>query len=287
MSAVTAVLERFLGYDFAVDGVLAGAVVGALCGAIGTFTVLRRLALVGDATGHATLPGVALAFLLTGSKSLSVLLLGALVSGLIANFAVAWLSKLPRSRPDAAIGVVLAVSFGLGIVLLSAVQASPTGAQSGLQSFLFGSAAAVSRAQVVTLAILGTVVLTTMIVGWRHLTLATFDPVYARSIGVRTGALDTAVFLALAVVVVMAIQTVGVVLVAAMLIIPPSAGLALTRRLPATVATASVIGAASGAVGALLSFARAGLSTGPTMVLVATGFLALALGWRRLRGGHR
>lgn len=257
-------------WSFAVDGLITGVIVGALCGLVGVFMVLRRLSLVGDATGHATLPGVCVAFLLTGSKTLPVLLAGALASGLLANAAIAGLLTLPRTRPDAVIGVVLSVFFGLGIVLLSYVQVSPTGAQSGLQSFLFGSAAGVARSQVVTIAVLALAVAALVLAFLRPLTLATFDPVFAGSVGVPVRAIEYATLLVLAVVVVVSIRTVGVVLVAAMLVVPPSAALLVCRRrIGAAAAVSALVGAFSGAVGTYVSFVFEGLSTGPTMVVVA------------------
>ena len=257
-------------WGFALDGLLAGVIVGGLCGLVGVFMVLRRLSLIGDATAHATLPGVCVAFLLTGSKALPVLLAGALASGLAANAMVAWLLRLPRSRPDAVIGVVLSVFFGLGIVLLSFVQVSPTGAQSGLQSFLFGSAAGVARSQVLTLGVAGIAVGLVVVAAMRPLTLATFDPVFAGSVGIPVRAIETLSLLTLAAVVVVSIRTVGVVLAAAMLIVPPSAALLVARRrIGAAAGLSAAIGALSGAIGAWISFVFEGLSTGPTMVLVA------------------
>lgn len=264
-------------WGFALDGLLAGVIVGGLCGLVGVFMVLRRLSLIGDATAHATLPGVCVAFLLTGSKALPVLLAGALASGLAANAMVAWLLRLPRSRPDAVIGVVLSVFFGLGIVLLSFVQVSPTGAQSGLQSFLFGSAAGVARSQVLTLGVAGVAVALVVVAAMRPLTLATFDPVFAGSVGIPVRAIETLSLLTLAAVVVVSIRTVGVVLAAAMLVVPPSAALLVARRrIGAAAGLSGAIGALSGAVGAWISFVFEGLSTGPTMVLVAgTIFIAV------------
>ena len=127
-------------HAFAVDATLACVLVGVVCGVVGTFMVLRGLSLVGDAAGHATLPGVCIGFLLAGTKSLGPMLLGAALTAAIAVSAVAWLERGPRSRPDAALGIVLSVSFGIGVVLLSIVQHSPSGAQAGLNQYLYGSA---------------------------------------------------------------------------------------------------------------------------------------------------
>jgi manganese/zinc/iron transport system permease protein len=267
----------FFDYGFAIDGLLAGMLVGGMCGLVGVFMALRRLALIGDATGHAALPGVCAAFLITGSKSVPILLCGALVSGLAANAAIAWLATRPRTRSDASIGVVLSVSFGIGVVLLGSAQASPTGAQAGLSSFLFGSVAAVSRGQVVALFAAALCAVGLVLFFRRPLSLAIFDSTFARSVGVNVPRYEAALLLALAVAVVISVNTVGVVLVAAMLVIPPSAALLVTRRVPAALLLSAIVGSVSGATGAFLSFLVAGLSSGPAMVLVASTIFALAL----------
>ena len=263
-------------YDFAVRALLASMGVGLVCGVVGTFLVLRGMSLLGDATGHATLPGVCVGFLLVGSKAMGALLLGALAAGFAAAVLVGLLSRGPRSRPDAAIGVVLSVFFGLGIVLLSYIQNSPTAAQSGLQSFLFGNAAGVSSVQLWWLLSIAAVLLALTAIFYRPLLVTVFDPDFARSIGVPTTLVHYALLGALSVAVVVSIQAVGVVLVSAMLIIPPSAALFLTKRLPRALVYAGLIGVASGALGAFASYLWEGVATGPAMVIVAGAFFAAA-----------
>ena len=269
--------SQFFDYGFALDGLLAGTLVGAMCGVVGVFMALRRLALIGDATGHAALPGVCAAFLITGSKSIPVLLVGALISGVIANAAIAWLETRPRTRSDASIGVVLSFAFGIGVVLLGIAQASPTGAQSGLNSFLFGSVAAVSRPQLFSLFVATVLAIASIAALRRPLTLAVFDPTFAGSVGINVGRYQLVLLVALALAVVVSVNTVGVVLVSAMLIIPPSTALLLTRRVQSALVLSGALGALAGACGAFASFLYAGLSSGPAMVLVAATFFAIAL----------
>lgn len=264
-------------YSFAVHALLASMLVGAVCAVVGAFLVLRGMSLLGDAAGHATLPGVALAFVLVGAKVMDALLVGALISAFIAAILVGAISRAPRTRPDAAIGVVLSVFFGIGIVLLSYIQNSPTAAQAGLDSFLFGNAAAVSRPQLYLLAGVTAVLISGVAIFYRHLAVATFDPTFARSIGVPTRAVHYGLLGALSLAVVVSIQAVGVVLVAAMLIIPASAALFMTDNLPRVLIIAGLIGVAAGALGAFFSFLWEGVATGPAMVLVAGGFFLLAL----------
>lgn len=264
-------------YAFAFDALAASVLIGALCALVGTFLVLRGLSLIGDATGHATLPGVCAAFLLVGAKSMGALLAGALVSGALGALLVGVLSRGPRSRPDAAIGIVLSVFFGVGIVMLSYIQSSPTGAQAGLGSFLFGNAAGVTREQLYWILAVSLALTSLILVFYRPLMLTVFDEGFARSLGIPTHLLQMALLGALAICVVISIQAVGVILVAAMLIIPPSTALFLSKRLPRVLVLSGTVGAISGALGAFVSFLAEGVATGPAMVLVASFFFGLAL----------
>jgi len=263
-------------YAFAARALVASVLVGALCGLVGTFMVLRRMSLIGDAAGHATLPGVVGAFLVTGSKAMAPLLAGGLGTALLATWVVERVAGGRRTRPDAAIAVSLAVFFGLGLVLLSIAQRSPTAAQAGLNGILFGNAAGVTTPQLVTLSVIALTLAALVLALVRPLTVATFDPSFARAAGVPLHLVRAGVTLALTLAVVVSIHAVGVVLVAAMLITPPSTALLVTRRMPSALAVSAGIGAASGAVGAWISFVVDGVSTGPAMVLVASAAFALA-----------
>lgn len=264
-------------YEFTANALAASMIVGTVCAVVGVFLVLKGLSLLGDAAGHATLPGVCIAFVLVGAKSMTALLVGALIATFLASLTVGFLSQGERTRPDAAIGIVLSVFFGAGILLLSYVQNSPTAAQSGLQSFLFGNAAGVSRSQVWVLAGVGGALVAGCALFFRPMVLAIFDSDFARSVGVSTTAVRFGLLAALSVAVVVSIQAVGVVLVAAMLIIPPSAAILLVKRMPVVLATSGAIGAVSGAAGAFISYLFAGVATGPAMVLVAAVLFVFAL----------
>lgn len=265
-------------YAFTANALMASIIVGALCGVVGTFLVLKGLSLLGDATGHATLPGVCLGFLVAGgAKVMSLLLLGALVSGFLAAVLVGLLSRGPRARTDASIGVVLSVFFGLGIVLLSYIQSSPTGAQAGLNVFLYGNAAGVDATQVASLGTLAAIVLGLIVVFRRWLVSAVFDEGFARSIGVPVRWVYFGLLAALAVAVVVSIQAVGVVLVSAMLIIPPSTALFICKRIGRVVVLSGLIGVVAGATGAATSYVFEGVSTGPAMVIIAGAIFFVAL----------
>lgn len=285
-------------YDFVAWALGSSVAVGLLCGLVGCFLVLRGMSLLGDATGHATLPGVCIGFLIAGSqKTMGWLLSGALVTGLLAAWLVGFISRRPRTRPDAAIGAVLSVFFGAGIVLLSYIQSSPTGAQSGLGDFLFGNAAAVSPTHTVTIWILALVLIVAVLIFRRVISVVIFDRVFAESTAVRAAWVDYGLLGALGLAVVASIQAVGVVLVSAMLIIPGASAVLLSARLERCLVISALLGAVSGLLGTWLSFVFEGVGTGPAMTLVASmffglalffsprmGLLSLALRRRRLRG---
>lgn len=264
-------------YDFVAYALGASVLVGLVCALVGTFLVLRGLSLMGDAVGHATLPGVAGAFLLTGRQHPVALLFGALISAVLAALVVSVLSRGPRVRSDAAIGIVLSVFFGVGILFLAAIQGSATGAQAGLTNFLFGNAAAIVASQVWVLAGIACVLSAVVGLFYRPLAMMSFDESYARSVGINTSALEVGLLAALAIAVVISIQAVGVILVAAMLIIPPSASRFLARSLPGVIVFAMSIGALSGALGSMISYIYEGVATGPAMVLVAAAIFLFAL----------
>ncbi len=256
-------------YGFARNALIVSILVGALCGFVGVFLVLRRLALLGDATGHATLPGVVIAYMLLGNAEASWLLLGALGSALAAALSVSLILRAGRPRSDSAIGVVLATYFGLGIVLLSYLQNRGSASQAGLTAFLIGNAAAVSPEQLVVIATAGAILVLGILALYRPLSLSVFDPGYASTIGVPTGRIQTGLVIAVATTVVVSVQAVGAILVTAMLILPPSAALLSQKRLARTLVVSTALGALSGAIGAYGSFVFEGFGTGPTMVLAA------------------
>ena len=253
---------------------LGAAVLGVVAGALGAFAVLRGQSLLGDAVAHAALPGVAVAFLLTGSKAPLPLALGAAATGWLGSWAVRQVTARSRVPFDAALGLVLAAFFGAGVVLLSLIQRRPDATQAGLDSFLFGQAAALVGRDVAVMALLGAGALVVAGVLWKELKLLLFDPDFAASIGLPVRRLDGVLTLLLVVAIVVGLQTVGVVLMSAMLIAPAAAARQWTDRFGAVVGLAAVFGAASGVAGALASATTARVPTGPAVVLCA-GVLVL------------
>ncbi len=263
-------------YEFLIYTVSGSMLVGLTCGLLGTFMVLRRLSLMGDALGHAALPGVGIAFLIVEAKLLGPIVIGAAATALLAAVTIGYITRNSRTRPDAALGLVLAGFFGLGIVILSYIQKSPSAAKSGLQDFLFGNAAAIRPSEVGLLAVLLCISLVWIVALYRPLLAFTFDPVQAATMGIPARTLHYVTIALVAVTVVASIQAVGVVLVAAMIITPASTAYLLTDRFHWMLLISGVIGALSGLFGALLSYLFHGFSSGPSMVVVASGAFTVA-----------
>lgn len=278
-------LLRDLVTDYTLRNVALGsALLGVVSGVLGCFAVLRRQGLLGDTLSHAALPGVCLAFLLSGSKAPLVLLLGAGLSGWIGTLILLLIVRETRLGEDAALGIVLSTFFGFGIVLLTLIAKRNDADQAGLDRYLFGQAAALVERDVLTFAALGGTALVLVVLLFKEFKLLTFDPDFAGSLGFNVDRLSALLTTLIVVAVVIGLQTVGVVLMAALLIGPAAAARQWTNRLGVMIALAAFVGAASGVIGALLSFTQEGLPTGPTIVLVLTGFVALSLAFAPARG---
>jgi manganese/zinc/iron transport system permease protein len=263
---------------------LGSAALGLTSGALGSFAVLRRQSLLGDAISHAALPGVALAFLLTGSKAPLVLVAGAAVAGFLGTLLVMSVTRTTRVKYDSALGIVLSVFFGVGLVLLTYIQRRPDASQAGLDRFLFGQAAGLLQRDLLTMAVLGGLALATMLLLWKELKLLAFDPDYGASLGFPMRALDVLLTSLLVIAIVVGLQTVGVVLMAAMVIAPFAAARQWSDRLGVATALAGAFGAAAGVAGALLSSETARLPTGPTIVLCASAIVVVSLLFAGRRG---
>lgn len=270
-----------LGYNAAL--VTVGAMLlGIAAGVAGTFLFLRKRALVSDAISHATLPGVGLAFVVMvamggDGRSLVGLLFGAAVSAGIGLLCVQWLSTRTRLGEDAAIGAVLSVFFGFGIVILTVVQTMNAGRQAGLEGFLLGSTAGMLRGEAVLLAASAALVLALVLLLRRPLTLAAFDPGYAEAAGWRLGRIDLAMMGIVLLVTVVGLKVVGLILIVALLIVPAVTARFWTERADHVVVLAGVLGGLSGYGGAAVSAIAPALPTGPIVVLVSFGFFVVSL----------
>ena len=265
--------------------VLAGCgLLGITSGVMGCFALLRRQSLLGDALAHAALPGVCVAFMVSGSKHPVALLCGALIAGLIGALLILIVVRGSRIKEDSAIGIVLSVFFAVGIVLLTFIQRSPAGNQSGLDHFLFGQAAGMLRRDIVVFSVVSFVVLATVVLLFKELKLLCFDRALGTSIGLPMATLEVLVTVLLVAVVVIGLQTVGVVLMVASLIVPAAAARQWTNRLGVMVVLSAFIGGAASTLGVIASATAARLPTGPAVVLVSSAVLAMSLVFAPNRG---
>ena len=263
-------------FDYTLRTVAVGsAMLGIISGVLGVYATLRRQSLLGDAISHAALPGVVIAFLLTRSKAPLVLLVGAMLAGWLATAAMMAIIRGSRIKQDSALGLVLSVFFGVGILLLTFAQRLPDARQAGLDTYLFGQAATLMEADIAAIAGLGAAALAVVALLWKEFKLLSFDREFAASMGLPVGWLDGILTILLAAAIAIGLQAVGVVLMSAMLVAPAAAARQWTHRLGGVVLLAALFGALSGAGGALISSAGKGVPTGPTIVLAAS-VLALA-----------
>ena len=263
---------------------LGTAILGAVCGMLGSFAVLRKQSLLGDAISHAALPGIAIAFLITGAKDSNVLLLGALVSGLIGTFWIRGIITKTHLKSDTALGLILSLFFGFGMLLLTFIQKQPNANQAGLDKYLFGQAATLVESDVWLMAIVTGICLIILLLFWKEFKLLLFDADYTKTLGFNTKFIDILITSFIVLAIVLGLQTVGVVLMSAMLLAPPAAARQWTNSLATMVVLAAVFGAFSGVVGTAISASQNNLSTGPVIVIVAAVFVLFSFVFSPSRG---
>ncbi len=272
-------------FDYTIRTVALGTLtLGIVSGALGTFAVLRKQALLGDAMSHAALPGVVLAFMLTGQKSPLVLTLGAALAGMVGVVFILAITRYTRIKEDSSLGIVLSVFFGFGLMLLTFLQRNPDARQAGLNSFLFGQAATLLTRDVAVMAIFGGLALLLLVIFWKEFKLLSFDRDFGASIGFPVQWLDGLITMLLVIAIVIGLQAVGVVLMSAMVVAPAAAARQWTDRLGLMVVLAACFGAIAGVSGTLLSSVSSGLSTGPVIVLCISVIVVFSLLFATNRG---
>lgn len=270
-----------LGYNATLVAI-GSALLGTAAGITGTFLFLRKRALVSDAVSHATLPGVCIAFLLMAflggdGRNLTGLLLGSAVSAGVGLWCMNWLTRNTRLAEDAAIGAVLSVFFGFGIVLLTVIQTLGIGRQAGLEGFLLGSTAGMLYCDAVVIAAGGALALLLILLTRRPMTLVAFDPEYAAARGVPVDKVDMLMMGLVMAVTVVGLKIVGLILIVALLIIPAVTARFWTERSEHVVLLAGGFGGLAAYIGAALSASAPNLPTGPIIVLVSFALFALSL----------
>jgi manganese/zinc/iron transport system permease protein len=272
-------------FDYTLRNVALGCMIlGTVSGMLGSFAVLRRQGLLGDALAHAALPGVCVVFILTGLKTPIVLMIGAALSGWIGMLAINQILKRSRIDSGAALGTILTVFFGFGVVLLTVIQKSYAGKQAGLDKFLFGQAAGLVAEQVLTMAILSVIALSVVLLLFKEFKVISFDPEFAQSISIPTHAVANLLSALLLVAIVVGLNTVGVVLMSAMLVGPAAAARQWTNSLKTMLFIAAAVGTISGLAGALISVLGTKIPTGPVIVIVLSLIVLISVLFGSARG---
>jgi ABC-type Mn2+/Zn2+ transport system permease subunit len=262
-----------------VRGLAASLIVGVVCAVIGTYIVLRGMALFGDAIAHAILPRVAIGYLVGGAGSKPWLLVGGLVAGVITALGVGQISSRGGLKEDTAIGVIFAGMFALGVALISTVRSYTV----DLTHFLFGNVLGVADSDLWLIGMAGGLVLLIIFAFYKEFQLLSFDPLLAKTLRLPIGFLNNLLLLLIAVTIVLSLQTVGIALMSAMLVTPAATAYLLTRRMSVMMGLSAGIGALSAIVGLYLSFYLS-IASGPAIVLVCTAFFLLAFLFAPQRG---
>lgn len=257
--------EDLLNYEFLQKALFTSVMVGIICGVIGSFIVLRGMSLIGDAISHAVLPGVAISYMLGIN-----FFYGAVVTGMLTAVGIGFINQNSRIKNDSAIGIVFSSAFAIGVILIAQANSSID-----LNRILFGSVLSVKTSDMWMTLIIGAIVLLTVIIFYKELLVSTFDPTFAASYGLPNKFIHYLVMILLTLVTVASLQTVGIILVVAMLITPASTAYLLTNRLSTMIVLASFFGAMSSIIGLYFSF-EYNLSSGAVIVLVATTLFLLA-----------
>ncbi|GAA5222303.1 metal ABC transporter permease [Membranihabitans marinus] len=246
--------------------------IGASAGLIGTFAFLKKSSLLGDAISHAALPGVCIGFLFAQEKDPVFLLLGSFISGWIATYLVEWITIHSKLKKDTAIAVILSFFFGIGIFLLTIIQGSGMAAQSGLNTFLVGKAAAIQTSDLLVFGGVALLIILFVVIYYQPLKILVFNRDYALSIGLPVKTMEFLLNSAIVMAIAVGIQAVGVILMAALLITPAAAARFWSYRLSKLLIIAAGIGGFSGWFGALVSYTAPNMPTGPWIVTVLSVF---------------
>ena len=262
---------------------IGGALLGIVSGVLGCFAVLRHESLMGDALSHAALPGVAIAFLLVG-RDLGALLIGAGIASWLGVQFINSLLNTTRIKQDTAMGIVLAAWFAAGIALLAYIQNRADASQAGLDTFIFGQAAAIVAGDVQLISVVGFIAFVFVGLFWKEFKLVTFDPEFAGANGFRVGLINIILSTLIVVAIVLGLQLAGVILMVGMLIAPAIAARQWTHKLDQMVILSAIFGAFAGGTGAILSAVDADIPTGPMIIVVAFAIVTISIGFAPGRG---
>lgn len=259
-------INDIMTYGFLQKALITSIMVGIICGVMGCFIILRGMALMGDAISHAILPGVAISYMVGINY-----FFGAVFFGILTAVGIGFVSQNSRIKSDSSIGIVFSAFFALGVLLIAKAQTA-----TNLEQILFGNVLSVRTSDMVMTLIIGVIILLTVVLLYKELLVSTFDETMAKAYGLPTKLIHYLIMVLLTIATVASLQTVGVVLVVAMLITPAATAYLLTNRLWMMIILASFFGSLSSVIGLYISFEH-NLSSGAVIVLVATAFFILTL----------
>ena len=269
-------------------------------GIVGTISILKGQSLIGDAVGHASLPGIILAFMISGRKSSLILMLGAIVAGIVAFILIQIISEGSKIEADTAMAVILSAMFGMGMVLKSYIQGNQKiqgASQSGLASYIFGQAAYILREDVYIILAVSVISLALFIVFYKEIKVYVFDMVYAYTIGINSRLTSLLIMIITMILIAAGLKAVGAILISSMLITPAVTGLQWSKSYEKVLVIAAVTGAVSAFLGTFISSAIKGFSTGPSIILIMSvialfsvlfaprGIVRMLLNIRKMRVG--
>lgn len=282
-------MEDLLKYLFLEDPnvryvALATLLLGGVSGAVGSFNFLRKKTLVGETVAHSMLPGVLIAFLLSGVKNPYILIFGAAVSGWLSIQFVDYITQNSKIKGDSALAIVLSSFFGLGIVLLTFIQGNYSGEQSGLDHYIFGNAAAMTPEDSNAFAVVSLVVLVLVLSFYHSIKAVVFNNDYANSIGINVKWIDTLISFITILSISVGIKAVGIVMMSALLIIPPTAARFWTHRLTTMLILSGFFGALAGWMGAFVSYMQTSMPTGPWTIVAISVIAFISMMFAPKRG---
>lgn len=257
---------------------LATVLLGLVNGVLGVFLTLKRQSLLGDALGHSALPGIAIAFIIIQDKNFLLLLIGGGIAALFATGIIQLLSNSPSGiKQDAALALVLSSFFGLGTILITYIQRFPNASQAGIKNFIFGQASGMLQRDLYLIGIFTLLAFILIAILWKEFKLLSFDPIFAKMQGKKYAYLESLLFLLMVFAIVLGLESVGVVLISALLINPAVASRQWSDKLSVVVLLAAIFGGVSAFVGTLLSSMGQQIPTGPAIVLVISGIAFFSL----------
>lgn len=275
MSFFNDFLYFFSFQNSSINNVLVGTILlGFTCGIVGVLVVLSKKALIVDAVSHSILPGICVGFMLSGVKNPVYLILGGITAGAIAVYLVDWITNHSRIKKDASIAITLAYMFSIGVILLSVIQDSGNSNQSGLSDFLFGKAATILRQDLYVFGALSLVVLTVVPIFYNHFKISLFDSNFAHTIGLNKRLMQVLISSLIIISTAIGIQTVGIVLMSALIITPASSSFFWTNNFKKAILLSGIFAVISSIVGVFISYLSPSMPTGP-WIIVALSSIAL------------